>query len=164
MSEITLPDKLIQATVQSPKNLILIAKPKTGKTSLFAELSDCLILDLEEGSDYVSALKIKAKNIKEIKEIGKKIKEANYPYKIIAIDTVTALEEMCIPYAEEIYSRSSMGKTWFTKGKLEYGNILNMPNGAGYAWLREAFNKVIAYIKTWAPQIILVGHIKDILL
>ena len=39
-----------------------------------------------------------------------------------------------------------------------------MPNGAGYPYLREAFTKVIEYIKTLAPRIILVGHIKDILL
>jgi hypothetical protein len=39
-----------------------------------------------------------------------------------------------------------------------------MPNGAGYPWLREAFTKIIEYIKTLAPRIILIGHIKDVLL
>lgn len=33
-----------------------------------------------------------------------------------------------------------------------------------YPWLREGFNKVVDYIKTWAPHVILVGHIKDVLL
>lgn len=164
MSEINLPTELIKASNKSPKNLILIAKPKVGKTTLLSKLDNCLILDLEDGSDYVDALKIKAKNIKDIKAIGDKIKESNNPYDIIAIDSITALEDMCIPYAEDLYAKSPGGKNWYTEGKGKYGNILNLPNGSGYGWLREAFTKVIDYIKTWAPKVILVGHIKDVLL
>lgn len=57
-----------------------------------------------------------------------------------------------------------MGKDWFTKHKPNYGSILNMPNGAGYPWLRQAFEKVLNYVKTLAPHVIFVGHIKDTLL
>lgn len=171
---IKLPTKKVKATHQSPNNLIIFSKPKVGKSSLLAELEDCLLLDLENGSDYVDALKVKASSIEEIKEIGEEIKKADYPYKYIAVDTITALEEKCIPFAEKIYSRKPMGKSWFKKdangnltkdsGKMQYGNILNLPNGAGYAYLREAMTKTIEYIKTLAPRIILVGHIKDVML
>ena len=164
MSEITLPTKKVSAETKSPKNLIIFSKPKVGKTTLLSELENCLILDLEDGTDYVDAMKIKAKSVEDIRAIGKAIKEAGYPYKYVAVDTITALEEMCIPFAEDLYSKSSMGKNWFTDGKPKYGNILNMPNGAGYPWLREAFTKVVDYIKTWAPRVILVGHVKDVLL
>lgn len=162
--EIKLPTSKVPAAHKSPKNLIIFSKPKVGKTSILSQLDNCLILDLENGSDYVDAIKIKANSITEIKEIGKAIKEAGNPYNIIAVDTITALEEMCIPYAEELYTRSPMGKNWPTDGKPKYGSILNLPNGAGYPWLREAFTKVIDYIKTWAPRTILVGHVKDTLL
>ena len=171
---IKLPTKKVKATHQSPNNLIIFSKPKVGKSSLLAELEDCLLLDLENGSDYVDALKVKASSIEEIKEIGEEIKKADYPYKYIAVDTITALEEKCIPFAEKIYSRKPMGKSWFKRdangnltkdsGKVQYGNILNLPNGAGYAYLREAMTKTIEYIKTLAPRIILVGHIKDVML
>lgn len=167
MSEIVLPKKKSAAVHKSPKNLIIFSKPKVGKTSLLAELDDCLILDLEKGSDYVDAMKIQVSSVEEIKQIGEQIRKEGYPYKYIAVDTITALEEMCIPYAEQIYSRTSMGKNWFTEktgGKAVYGSILNLPNGAGYPYLREAFTKVIEYVKTLAPRIILIGHIKDILL
>lgn len=174
MGEIKLPTKKIKAAQQSPKNLIIFSKPKVGKTSLLAELPDCLILDLEEGSDYVDAMKLKATSVEEIKAIGEEIKKAGYPYKYIAVDTITALETICIPYAEKLYSKKPMGKSWFKmtsdgklsaeSGKAQYGNILNLPNGAGYAYLREAVTKVIEYIKTLAPRVILVGHIKDTLL
>jgi energy-coupling factor transporter ATP-binding protein EcfA2 len=164
MSEIVLPMTKVSAETKSPKNLIIFSKPKVGKTTLLANLENCLILDLEDGSDYVDAIKLKAKSVDDIRAIGKAIKEAGYPYKYIAVDTITALEEMCIPFAEDLYSKSSMGKNWFTDGKPKYGNILNMPNGAGYPWLREAFTKVVDYIKTWAPRVILVGHVKDVML
>lgn len=164
MSEIVLPMTKVSAETKSPKNLIIFSKPKVGKTTLLSHLDNCLILDLEDGADYVDAIKLKAKSIDDIRAIGKAIKEAGYPYKYIAVDTITALEEMCIPFAEDLYSKSSMGKNWFTDGKPKYGNILNMPNGAGYPWLREAFTKAVDYIKTWAPRIILVGHVKDVVL
>lgn len=164
MSEIVLPMTKVSAETKSPKNLIIFSKPKVGKTTILSHLDNCLILDLEDGSDYVDAIKLKARSIDDIRAIGKAIKEAGNPYKYIAVDTITALEEICIPYAEDLYSKSSMGKNWFTDGKPKYGTILNMPNGAGYPWLREAFTKVVEYIKTWAPRVILVGHVKDVVL
>ena len=110
MSEIVLPMTKVSAETKSPKNLIIFSKPKVGKTTLLANLENCLILDLEDGSDYVDAIKLKAKSVDDIRAIGKAIKEAGYPYKYIAVDTITALEEMCIPFAEDLYSKSSMGK------------------------------------------------------
>ena len=161
---IVLPTKKVKAITQSPKNMIIFSKPKVGKTTLLSQLDNCLIIDLEDGSDYVDALKVKASSVADIKQIGEAIVEAGKPYKYIALDTITALETICIPYAEQLYSKSPMGASWFEKGKPKYGNILNMPNGAGYPWLRQAFEKVIGYVKTLAPHVILVGHIKDVLL
>jgi hypothetical protein len=174
MGEIKLPKKKIKAAHQSPKNLIIFSKPKVGKTSVLAALDNCLIIDLEEGSDYVEAMKLKATSVEDIKAIGEEIKKAGNPYTYIALDTITALETICVPYAEKLYSKKPMGKNWFKKtsegklsaesGKAQYGSILNLPNGAGYPYLREAMTKVIEYVKTLAPRIILVGHIKDTLL
>ena len=163
-SGIVLPTTVVKALVKSPKNLIIFSKPKTGKTTLIAQLPNCLLIDLEKGSDYVDAMKMSASNVAEISAIANAIIEAGRPYKYVAVDTITALEEMCIPYAEHLYSKSAMGTNWFTKGKLTYGSILNMPNGAGYPWLRTAFENMIALLKTVAPHVIFIGHIKDTLL
>jgi hypothetical protein len=162
--EIVLPTSKIVASHKSPKNLIIFSKPKVGKTNLISSLDNCLLVDLESGSDYVDAMKIQAKSIEDIKKIGKAIKDAGYPYKYVAIDTITALEEMAIPYAEILYSKSPMGKNWFvpeTGGKAKYGNILGLPEGSGYYWLRQAFTKMTDYILTWAPRVIFLGHVKD---
>jgi hypothetical protein len=163
-AKLKLPTKVVKAANHNPKNLIIFSKPKVGKTSLLAQLEDNLIIDFENGSDYVDALKMKANNITELKQIGDAILDAGKPYKYITLDTITALEEKCIPYAEELYSKSSMGKRWFTEGKAKYGSLLNLANGAGYPWLRQAFEKVIAYVSTLADHVILVGHVKDTML
>ncbi len=163
-TSIVLPTKVVKASNHNPKNLIIFSKPKVGKTSLLAQLESNLIIDFENGSDYVDALKVKCESIADLKNIGDAIVKADKPYKFITLDTITALEEKCIPYAEELYSKSSMGKRWFSDGKAKYGNLLNLANGAGYPWLRQAFEKVITYTKSLADHVILVGHVKDTML
>ena len=172
MTEIKLPTQKVKASTQSPNNLIIFSKPKVGKTALLAELDNALLIDLEKGSKYVDALKIEANSVEDIIAIGKQITADGNPYTYIVLDTITKLEELCVPYAETLYARKAVGKAWFKQdakgklepasGKIQYGNILNLPNGAGYAYLREAMTKIIEYVKTLAPRIILVGHIKDV--
>ena len=152
---IVLPTKKVKADRINPKRLIIYSKPKTGKTSAFAGLDGNLIIDLENGADYVEAIKVKASNLQELKEIGKAIKEANYPYKYVTIDTVTALEDMVMPLAINLYKQTPMGKNY------SGDSILTLPNGAGYLYVRQAFFQVLDFIDTLAPQIILSGHIKD---
>jgi len=152
---IVLPTKKVKADRINPKRLIIYSKPKTGKTSAFAGLEGNLIIDLENGADYVEAIKVKANNLQELKEIGKAIKEANYPYKCVTIDTVTALEDMVMPLAINLYKQTPMGKNY------SGDSILTLPNGAGYLYVRQAFFQVLDFIDTLAPQIILSGHIKD---
>ena len=152
---IVLPTKKVKAERVNPKRLIVYSKPKTGKTTAFAGLDDNLIIDLENGADYVEAMKVKANNLQELKEVGKAIKEAGYPYQYITIDTVTALEDMVMPLAINLYKQTPMGKNY------SGDSILTLPNGAGYLYVRQAFFQVLDFIDTLAPHIILSGHIKD---
>lgn len=159
--KIILPMEVTPAKIKNPRNLIIFSKPKIGKSSALVQLPNSLLIDLENGSDYVSGRILKANSVEDIRAIGKAIEEAGNPYKYLIIDTVTKLEEMCIPYAELLYSKTLPGKNWFAQGKIQYGNLLALPNGSGYAPLRLAFEKVISYINTLAENIILVGHVKD---
>ena len=152
---IILPTKKEKPTRFNPKRLIIYSKPKTGKTSAFAGLDDNLIIDLENGADYVEALKIKVTSLQELLEAGKAIKDADKPYKYVTIDTVTALEDMVMPLAIKLYRQTSMGKNY------DGDNVLSLPHGAGYLYLRQAFFQVLDFIDTLAPHIILSGHIKD---
>jgi hypothetical protein len=152
---IVLPTSKVKAERQNPKRIVIYSKPKTGKTTAYAGLENNLILDLENGTDFVDALKVKITNLQELLDAGKAIKAAGNPYKYVTIDTVTALEEMIMPLAIKLYRATSMGKNY------DGDNISTLPNGAGYLYIRQAFFQVLDFIDNLAPHIILSGHIKD---
>ena len=155
MEKVALPTQRIKAEQTNPKRLVIYSKPKTGKTSLMAALDNNLILDFENGSGYVDALKLDVKSLADLRAIGSQIIEEGRPYKYITVDTVTALEDMVRDLALKMYKETPMG------AKFPGNNVLTLPNGAGYLYLREAFFSVLNYIDTLAPHIILLGHLKD---
>ena len=152
---IVLPTKKVAAERKNPKRIVIYSKPKTGKTTAYAGLDDNLILDLENGCEYVEALKVKISNLQELLDTGKAIKAAGNPYKFITVDTVTALEDMIMPLAVKLYRATAMGKNF------DGDTVVTLPNGAGYLYIRQAFFQVLDFIDTLAPTIILSGHIKD---
>lgn len=154
-NKIVLPTKKVAISRKNPKRLIIYSKPKVGKTTALSGLDNCLLLDLEKGSDYTEALKIPVNNLSDIRAIGDEIIKQGKPYKYIAIDTVTALEDMVKPLALKLYKDTPMG------ARYEGDNVLTLPNGAGYGYLRTAFFNVLDYIDTLADHIILLGHLKD---
>ena len=156
---IQLPKKRIKASRKSPKNMIIYGPPKIGKTTVLSELENCLIIDLEDGSDMVDALKIKVNNLEELTEVGKQIVNNKRPYKYVAIDTISKLEEWCEVEAKELYMKTPMGKNF--NQKYPGMSILSLPNGGGYLYLRIAFKKWIDKLNKLADHVILVGHLKD---
>ncbi len=151
---VELPTNIVAASTKSPEMLILFSAPKAGKTTLVSQLENNLLIDLEGGSNFVSAMKIKAGTYQELHEICEKIKEQGKPYKYITLDTATALEDLCLPLALKLYQKTPMGASY-------KGEILNLPNGAGYLYLRNAFQLMIDKVGECADRIILLGHVKD---
>lgn len=154
-----LPKKKVKASRKSPKNMIIYGAPKIGKTTVLSQLDDCLIIDLEQGSDMLDALKVQANSLKELGEIGKEIYQEGKPYKYVAIDTISKLEEWCEEEGKQIYLKTPMGKNFEQKNPGM--SILSLPNGAGYLYLRMAYKKWIDKLNTLADHVILVGHLKD---
>jgi hypothetical protein len=152
---ITLPTQKVKGDRVNPKRILIYSKPKTGKTTAYAGLENNLILDLENGTDYIDAMKVKINNLQELLDTGKAIKEAGRPYDYVTIDTVTALEEMIMPLAIKLYKQTPMGKNF------DGDTVATLPNGAGYLYIRQAFFQVLDFIDTLAPTVILSGHIKD---
>lgn len=146
--------------VNNPRFLILYGKPKSGKTTIAAALDNNLIIDLEGGSEYLSALSVQARNIRDLGEISQAIQAeitatGKKPYKYITIDNATRLEEMCLDYAKTLYMQTPMGKTY--RGD----DIRTLPNGSGYMYLRQAVKKVIDMFRALSDNFILIGHTKD---
>ena len=151
---LVLPTKKVAAKSQSPRKLIIYSKPKVGKTSALAELENALIIDLEKGTDFLDAMKVQVNDLAELKQVGQAIIDAGKPYKYIVIDTITKLEDMCLPLALTMYRKTPMGKNF------DGTNVLTLPNGAGYLYLREAIDSVVKYLDTLSERIIYLGHIK----
>lgn len=155
MAESLLPTKKVSASRVNAKRLVIYSKPKTGKTTALAMLENNLILDLEDGTDFVDSLSVKIRNLADLQAVGEEVKAAGKPYKYGTVDTVTILEELVKPLALANYKKTAMGASF------RENDILKLPQGAGYYWLREAFFSVLGYIDTLFENVILSGHIKD---
>ena len=158
---LVLPVQKTKPKVNNPRYLIIFGKPKSGKTTLLSKLDNCLIIDLEGGSEFLEALSIQARNVNDLGNIANAIRDkiretGNKPYKYIAIDNATRLEEICLSYAAQLYRQTPMGKSY--KGE----DVRQLPNGSGYLYLREAVKKVINMFKDLCDNFILIGHVKDI--
>lgn len=156
---IVLPKEKVKAKIENPRFLILFGKPKAGKTTIVAALENNLIIDLEGGSQYMDAMSIQARNIEDLGNIANairtEIKETGaQPYKYITIDSGTVLEEIVRPFALKLYNQTPMGKSY-------KDDVLKLPNGAGYMYIREAFEKVRTMFMELTEHFILVCHCKD---
>jgi len=166
---IELPKEKIPASRVNPKKIILFSKPKVGKSTAISNLPNCLLLDLENGSNFVDAMKINVLDIANkqditpiaaLKQVIDSIKAGNkekgdFVYKYGAIDTVTALEDMIMPIAVSLYRRTSMGRNF------QSDNVLDLPNGAGYQYTREALWMVLQELEDCFDTLIILGHLKD---
>lgn len=166
---IILPTQKINASRKNPRKIILFGKPKIGKSTALANLDNCLILDLEGGTDYLNALKIDiigearkqdVEPIVALKQVINSIKEANianngFVYKYGAIDTISILEEMVLPVAKKLYQKTPMGRNF--QGE----NVLELPNGAGYQYTRAALWMVLDELEQCFETLVILAHLKD---
>lgn len=155
-----LPTTKIPAKSTNPKFLILFGKPKSGKTTLVSQLDNNLIIDLEGGTEFLEAMAVQARNMKDLGEIAQAIREKNkevngFFYKHITIDNATRLEEITLDYALTLYQKNTpMGKNY-------HGDVRLLPQGAGWKFVREAVRKVLDLFRELCEQFILVGHTKE---
>lgn len=112
---------------------------------------------MEHGTTFIDALKIEINTLKDLKEVIKAIKEAGKPYKYITIDTITAVEEMAKPLAVKLYQDSPMYSTKYADVK----DITQLPNGSGWAFLRQAVEMIVDLVASATENIIICGHVKD---
>ena len=157
-----LPTEKVKASRRNPKRLLIYGGPKSGKTTLASMIPDNLIIDLENGTDCIDAMKVNANSMAELQEIYGALyeaKEANGgkpPYKRITLDNLTVLEDWCVTSACDSYRETTIGKNF------EGSNILELPMGGGYYWLRkEVLNWAIYYLEQFCEELILIGHTKE---
>jgi len=108
------------ATV-NPRRLFIFSHTKVGKTSLLSALPNNLIIDTEDGSEFISGIKLNLKNeaaklgkgrFTLLKELTDEIKKEKAFYDYISLDTATGLEDLARDVATYLYKKSNMGKSF----------------------------------------------------
>ena len=155
MSDITLPTQVSGPSSENPESLFLYGTPKIGKTTILSGIPDNLIIDLERGSRYVTAMKIEVEDLTHLGQVGKALRESDKKYDFITIDTVSKLEEWCHNSALKKYKESPLGRG----SKIR--NLAELEYGLGYGLWRSEFRDWIDGLKSISKHIIFVGHVKD---
>lgn len=155
-----LPTKKSKIKEENPKLTILFGKPKCGKTTIASALPNSLILDFEDGTDYIECMSVKIATLSDLSDFVKSLKEANkekgdYVYEYGILDTATKMEDLALKLALLEYKKTPMGKTF------NGSDVTTLPNGAGYLWVRKAFISIMNTLRPLFKYVILLGHTKD---
>lgn len=165
----TLPTEKRETIEINPRFSIFFGKPKSGKTTLIQGLEDALHIDFEDGSSYVRTMSVGINSVAELRELvaaltlAKSKTTKEYLYKFLVLDTATALEDLCLPLALDMYRKTPMGKSFGQQpdGSYKNADVRTLPNGAGYLYTREAFKSVLTALSGFSKYVILLGHTKE---
>lgn len=146
-----------------------------------------IVIDIEDGSQTFDGVRITIPNqltvwkkIAMFFEIMETIQKEGCPYMFGIVDSATELEYLAEWYATQLYMQSPQGITyncWTNEDcdkkrckPLQVGErkpvdkwetVLNLGNGYGYRWLRDAFAIMWDKIRATFPRVIFIGHIKE---
>lgn len=173
----------------SPKNMLLYGLPKCGKTTILSTLDNCLVIDTEDGTDFVEIMKIKIDRsldevgrMKQLLEVAREIKKQGKPYKYVAIDTLSEVDNWAEWVGTARYMGSNQGQTFnrfnpkdhpdpkfapfykkeIPKNHQYYESVHNLGNGYGYRWSREEMQRVLNECKDLGSICtIFIAHVQD---
>lgn len=167
-----LPTTKTTPRTPNPRRMVVYAHTKVGKTESLAKLENALIVDLEEGSEFVQAMKLDVRKILRdnpdnnplalFDEIGNQLSayytaNKKWQYDYLIIDTTSALEVYARKLATILYKQTPIGKSFPGTDV-----ISELPNGGGYDWLRKAFDRLLQpLVNKCNICFILVSHVKD---
>lgn len=155
---ITLPTAPTPAQRNDPRLLLIYGPPKIGKSTILTQLplSKYFVLSTDpRGWEFLSGVYAQIDNMEQFVQYEQEIKKQNRPYDFVGIDTIDNLETWSEQEATKLYKASPIGKSFTGK------SVLELPNGGGYMYLRSVFTNVITRLLDIAPQVIIVGHIRD---
>lgn len=156
-----LPEKPLPPVTRNPSLVVIYAFTKSGKTTALSLLENNLLVDLEKGAEFLEAMRVDGSDFTKLRTViqalAKRREEGKPDYPYISLDPVTRLDDIINPLAVENYMKSPIGKN-FNPAKQK---LMDLPNGAGYRWIREAFLTVVDTFAQYTPHLILSGHVRD---
>jgi len=162
LAGIVLPTAPRKALRTNASTMILYGKPKSGKTTAVSKLPNCLIVDVEKGSEFVNGMVVSPPEnygpvgvYNWLKELAKTIKEAGRPYDYVAIDTISQLDILAEWVGTFNYMQTVQGKKFNrdSNGQIlkpdhpEYESVLTLGQGYGYRYTREAIMDIYDVLK-----------------
>lgn len=149
---IVLPTSISKPKTVNPRTMVLYGKPKVGKTTAAAKLPNCLLVDVEKGSDFIEGMIITptkhtpVAKFNWLRELARTIREQGHPYDYVVIDTLSQLDMDAEWVGTYNYMNSIMGKKFNRDQNGEiikptdpnYESVVTLPNGAGYRYTRDA--------------------------
>lgn len=175
----TLPTEPKKPTSINPNVLLIYSAPKTGKTTICAQLPKSLILECEPpGASFVEANYVDLHKASEFNAALKAVHEAPAgTYDYLIIDTVSRLSEWSETVGTYDYMATVQGQKFNRVGEVPKGKMLmptdpgfdsvhSLPNGSGYQWSRNVmsnwYDKMHDLIATKKVKaVILLAHQKD---
>lgn len=158
--DIEIPTEDTEVVLFNPATLGFFGRPKSGKTTAVLSLEDCLTIELEErGADFAKGRVLKIpkglnalQSMEWLVAVAKKIKADGHPYKYIAIDTLTKVDEWSEWAGTLRYMKTEQGKDWnrwkkehpnadkrlkrIPFGDEEFESIHTQGQGYGFRWSR----------------------------
>lgn len=145
------------ASVVNPREIIVMAYPKIGKTELCTMLpGSYVILDFEKGTDFFKCNKISINDVQVMSGVMKEFSEKKPHFDFIIFDTLTSFyNELVTPLSVMKYNVEEKKKqplTW---------NITNLAYGAGQRYLRITTQEILKFFRKYCDTLILLGHVSD---
>lgn len=182
--EFELPTELSKAQVNMT-SCILYGLPKCGKTTILSKLPNCLIIDTEDGSNFIEGLVKKVPlekgpvgRMRWLDGLADKLIEAGKPYDYVAIDTFSEINDWAEWSGTLRYMNSVQGKK-FNRVKDDKGNPISggaflspdgddyesvhtIGEGFGYRWSREETMKMFEkYLRVAKKCVFFICHVED---
>lgn len=154
---ITLPTAKVRASQTNPGMIIIAGFHKSGKTTGLSMLEDNLIIDIEDGTKYLDAMKVYSPTLRDFNDVIVALRASAKKYKFITVDTGTKMEDIAQELAWLNYKKSPIGKRFEGTPK----DIQNLSNGLGYGLIRSAYMDLLEWLRPFCETLIVVCHIKN---
>lgn len=180
--ELKLPEEISKVRVSPPRDLVILGIPKIGKGTILGKLTEernAIVLDLERGGyDYIPARKLSAYTSYETTRFESYQNYLRYrnlllankgKYEFLIIDGLSDLDALSDIGGTFAYMNSVIGKN-FNRTKTgekmnptdpEWKSVLNLPDGAGYKYLRDWFLQQVEFFSQMSPYRIYAAHVVD---
>jgi len=138
---------------REPETLMIIGKPKCGKTSIVSKLPNSVIIDYEGGTKYINhdhVIDVVNSDFSMWGELSK----IKGQYEFGIIDTATYMEQYLMTQIVNSYNSIR------TPDK-HIATIGDIPHGGGYGILRQKTAAHIDFLKSIFNKLIILGHTKS---